>query len=91
MFQVSLNSIQNIWVIIRKQNFNQNFNPRPPNQRQSISRNFSFKNPAKNQSSNLVLANKSELATAVAMSVWAFAAQAECWVFWFPAATNLSR
>ena len=35
MFQVSINSIQNIWIIVRKQNFNQNFNlivdaARPP-------------------------------------------------------------
>ena len=56
MFQVSINSIQKhlrFWVIVRKQNFNQNFNlyvdaARHTDQRQSISRNISLKNPAKN-------------------------------------------
>ena len=52
MFQVSINiPFKNIWVIVRKQNFKQNFNlivdaAYLPDQRQSISRNFSLKNPA---------------------------------------------
>ena len=53
MFQISINPFKNIWVIVRKQNFNQNFNlivdaARPTDHRQSISWNFSLKNPAKN-------------------------------------------
>ena len=57
MFQISINSIQNIRVIVREQNFNQNFNPivdaaplptGHTDQRQSISWNFSLKNLAKN-------------------------------------------
>ena len=51
MFQVSVNSIQNIWVIVRKQNFYQSFNlivdaTRHNDHRQSIGRNFSLKNLA---------------------------------------------
>ena len=49
-------SINNIWVIVRKQNFNQNFNlnvdaatrppSAPPPKRKSISQYFSLKKPA---------------------------------------------
>ena len=52
MFQVSINSIQNISVIVRKQNFNLIVDATQPparhtDQRQSIGQNFSLKNPRK--------------------------------------------